>query len=67
MVEIHLLANQIFALEDEDQSSRHFHALSSRFNARPNAQVGSSKPDLDDHRVVGVMQGNLVQIEVGEG
>jgi hypothetical protein len=44
-----------------------FHSLSGRFNACPHAPLSPPEPNLQDHGIVGMMDRNLVQVEVREG
>ena len=66
MIEVHLLANQVVALKNKDQHTLYFHALSRRFNACPDASLSPSEPGLYDDGIVGMMERNLVEVEVGE-
>ena len=67
MIEVHFLANQFIALKNKDQHTLYFHFFLGRFNARPGPALSPSEPSLDDNSIVGMMESNLVRVEVGVG
>ena len=66
VVKVNLLANQILAVEHENQNSLNFYRLSGRRNASPWAAVCSAESAFDNDCVCGMMNGRLTQMEIGE-
>jgi hypothetical protein len=56
VIEIHLLADQVAAFEDEDQYTLNFHRPRSRFDACPDATMRAAEFSFDNHRSVRMMK-----------
>src|SRR5215218_2383087 len=66
-VEVHALADEAVLLEQEERRHPAFERAARRGQPAEAALMGPTKPELGDHGVVGVMQGDQLVALVGEG
>src|SRR5213075_1492588 len=65
-VEIDALADQPFALEEEERDAAALERTPGRLEAAQRPLVGPAQPELRDHRVVGVMESDQLVALVRE-
>ena len=64
MVKIDFFAYQTVAFENKDARALDFHTVSSRSDTRPNTAMRASESDLDDDRIVRVIERQPVKPEI---
>lgn len=59
MIEIHLLTNQVLAVEHEDAGCLHLHRFATRSDSGPWALMRTAKFALQSDRLIGVIESKL--------